>query len=567
MKRKKIYSILFSVVIFAFAGCSDFLDTKIDRLTTPERVETQRGNLWNFANAFYAPLQYGFTIMDNNLFAAASDEAQQTAAVSNVSYFNKGTINASVNPLSNLYYYYYEGIRAAYFFLDFAKNGEELLALNRDISSNAQVRLDYSRDVMRLNWYRAEAKVAIAYYYSELIKMYGGVPVVTTTMDKDPNKGAIPRSSYDQVVEHIVKLIDDELDNIQPDWGATRADGWSIVNQAGRFDKATALAIKARTLLYAASPRNNPANDRNKWIRAAQAAHDLIEFKKYQMPQNRNYNAYFEGVGASDNPESIYLIRKAVSNTPETRNYPISTPGGNSGITPTENLVSAYEYIGIPDPTNPYVNRDPRLAATVVVNGSRWNNREIDQSPGGTDDMTKPNTSRTGYYLKKFLTDELNLVRDETAHHLWPLYRYAEVLLNYAEAMNEAYDQGPDHKPAGFTLSAREALMQVRNAASTSLPAVTTTDRNQFKNAVKHERRIELAFEDHRYWDLIRWGDAETVLNKPVQGVKVSKVDGYFRYQVVNVATRTFRPHHYYLPFTRTEIENSKGTMTQNDGY
>ena len=566
MKRKNKYSILFAAAIFAFAGCSDFLDTKIDRLTTPDRVETQRANLWTFANAFYAPLQYGFTTIDNNLFAAASDEAQQTAAVSNVSYFNKGTVNANVNPLSNLYYYYYEGIRAAYFFLDYAKNGEELLALNRDISSNAQVRLNYARDVMTLNWYRAEAKVAIAYYYSELIKMYGGVPVVTTTMDKDPNAGAIPRSSYDQVVEHIVKLIDDELDNIQPDWGAPRADGWSIANQAGRFDKATALAIKARTLLYAASPRNNPANDRAKWIRAAQAARDLIEFKQYQMPPNRDYKAYFQGAGASDNPESIYFIRKQPGNAPETRNYPIATPGGNSGITPTENLVSAYEYIGIPDPTNPYANRDPRLAATVAVNGSTWNNREIDQSPGGADDMTKPNTSRTGYYLKKFMTDKLNLVQGETANHLWPLYRYAEVLLNYAEAMNEAYDN-PTQIPAGFTLSAKDALMQVRKSASTSLPEITTTDRNQFRNAVKHERRIELAFEDHRYWDLIRWKDAETVLNNPVQGVKVSKVDGFYRYQTVNAATRTFRTYHYYLPFTLAEIENSKGTLTQNDGY
>lgn len=565
MKRKIVYSVLFALVIASFTKCSDFLDTKVDTFTTPDRVSTRYATLWAFANSFYTPLQYGFTTIDNNLFAAASDEAQQTLAVSNVSYFNKGIISADLNPLSYLYDNYYEGIRAAHFFLDYAKDGEDFLALNRDTSgvANIENRISYERDVRSLRWYRAEANIAIAYYYSELIKMYGGVPIVTTTMDKDPNKGNIPRSSYEQVVEYIEELIDSQLDNLQENW-ATHPD--NVAARAGRFDKATALAIKARTLLYAASPLNNPENDRAKWIKAARAAHDLIVFKNYTMPNNRNYNAYFLGTGALNNPESIYFIRKTPMNTLESANYPISTPGGNSGITPTENLVSAYEHIGPADPTNPYFNRDPRLAATIVVNGSVWNNRIIDQSPGGSDDMAKANTSRTGYYLKKFLTDNLNLAQGGTAQHLWPVYRYAEVLLNYAEAMNEAY--GPDNTPEGFTLSAREALTQVRNSASTSLPPITTTDPNEFRKAVKRERQVELAFEDHRYWDLLRWKDAETVLNNPVKGVRVSKnLNGQFAYQVINVAPRIFLPRNYYLPFRRAEVVNSKGSLIQNDGY
>jgi len=565
MKRKIIYSVLLTVTVFTFSRCSDFLDTKIDTFNTPDRVETSYSTLWNFANAFYTPLQYGFTAIDNNLFASASDEAQQTRAISNVTYFNKGTINANVNPIEHLYRHYYEGIRAAYFFLDYAADGENFLALNRDTSSavNPQNWINYQRDVNRLKWYRAEAKVAIAYYYSELIKMYGGVPIVTTTMDKDSNVGNISRSSYDQVVEHIVELIDSQLNNLQENW-ATHED--NVAGQAGRFDKATALAIKARALLYAASPRNNPNNDQAKWIRAAKAAHDLIVFKNYTLPQNRNYGSYFIGTGALNNAESIYFVRKDVTNTPEVNNYPISTPGGNSGITPTENLVSAYELIGPADPSDPYKNRDPRLAATIVINGSTWNNRIIDQSPGGSDDMSKANTSKTGYYLKKFMTDNLNLPQGATAQHLWPLYRYAEVLLNYAEAINEAY--GPTEVPNGYTLSARAALTQVRNSASTSLPAVTTTNKADFRTAVKRERQIELAFEDHRYWDLIRWKDAETVLNKPIKGVRVTKdMNGVFSYQVADVAQRVFMSRHYYMPFTRSEVENSKGTLTQNEGY
>ena len=104
------------------------------------------------------------------------------------------------------------------------------------------------------------------------------------------------------------------------------------------------------------------------------------------------------------------------------------------------------------DPANPYANRDPRLEASIVTNGSTWNGRTIDQSAGAMDDMAQPNASRTGYYLKKFLTDNLNLTQGATAQHNWVVFRYAEILLNYAEAMNEAY--GPDDNN-GYTLTAR----------------------------------------------------------------------------------------------------------------
>ena len=151
------------------------------------------------------------------------------------------------------------------------------------------------------------------------------------------------------------------------------------------------------------------------------------------------------------------------------------------------------------------------------------------------------------------------------AQHNWIAYRYAEVLLNYAEAMNEAY--GPDAVPAGFTMSARQALQQVRDRASVKLPKVIAADQESFREAVKHERRVELAFEDHRYWDLLRWKDAMDVLNKPVLGVAVTKTEAGWSYQVQEVATRTFYERNYYLPFLRSEIENSGNTLEQNPQY
>lgn len=602
MKKHILNIVLLAVTAFAFSGCQDFLDTRIDVFDTAERLETRSATISSFANAYYSPMQYGFTVIDDNLFAAASDEAEQTSPVSDVSVFNKGMLSPDVNPLARLYKNYYEGIRAAHFFLEYAKDGEEFLAMNRDTSAlygpNGEIvhtnnPMSYERDVINLNWQRAEARIAIAYYYSELIKMYGAVPIVTAT---EANTGTVESATYDQVVDYIVKLIDDYKDKVNLDWrvmldetkfkAVADVKNWNFRSSMGRFDKTSALAIKARTLLYAASPRNNPGNDVAKWEKAAKAAYDVIELRKeifdigfgfgsdakthpdYHMPADRDYGAYFLGntPALPESVESIFLIRKAQGSNPERLNYPIGTRGGNSGVTPTQNLVDAYEFIG-PETSDPYANRDPRLAASIVVNGSSWNGvANIDQSPGGAYDMSVNGASKTGYYLRKFLAPNLNLIEGGNADHVWPAYRYAEVLLNFAEAMNEAY--GPDADPKGYGLTAREALMEVRNSASTQLPAVTATSKDDFRKAVKHERQVELAFEDHRYWDLVRWNDAYDVLNKPVRGVVVGKNPlGGYTYSYVNVASRVFQRHNSYLPFSRQEITNSNGTLTQNSGY
>ena len=554
MKTRSIA--LASLAAALTVSCDKVLDTSLDLNSSGETVETNRGTIWSFANAFYSPIIYGYGVLDGNLFAAASDEAQQTAASSNALFFNKGMLNASVNPMWTYYNNCYEGIRAANFFLDYVADGKgvALLQLNRNLITDAA---SYARDLASLNWYIAEAHVARAYYYSELIKMYGGVPIVEQTQQQSGG-ALVERSSYDACVEYIVKEIDGWKDQLALNWDADNT-------REGRFTLGAALAIKARTLLYAASPLHNPSNDRAKWVRAAEAANELISNTNLSYTLDGDYEALFRGGNSLSSKEAIYIVRRAANNTMETNNYPIATSGGKSGVCPTENLVSAYEYIGTPDPENPYANRDPRLAASIVTNGSTWNGRVIAQASGETDDQARANASRTGYYLKKFLTDGLNLTQGQTAQHNWIAYRYAEVLLNYAEAVNEAW--GPTTVPAGFPMSAAEALQQVRNRASVSLPAVPAGTVDSFRKAVKHERQVELAFEDHRYWDLLRWKDAMTVLNQPVQGVKVTRTGNTYSYRVVDVADRTFVARNYYLPLMRSEIENAAGTLEQNPGY
>ena len=231
------------MIALVSSACSDFLDTSIDRNSTGETITTNYSSIWGFGRAFYTPLGYGFGMIDSNIFATASDEAQQTSAQSNVIYFNKGMLNENVNPLFTYYRNYYEGIRAANFFLDYVGNGkgEALLAQNRNLVTD---KVNYERDLQSLAWFKAEAHVARAYYYAELAKMYGGVPIVESHIDDGT---MIKRVSYDEVIDYIVNEIDTYKDSLAIDWK-------EFTDREGRFTLGVALAIKSRVLLYAASP-------------------------------------------------------------------------------------------------------------------------------------------------------------------------------------------------------------------------------------------------------------------------------------------------------------------------
>ena len=561
-KSKYLLVLIAGILILSVACQKDFLNTKIDTNYTDATIITDRSTLFSFAAACYGSLQYGYSAIDNNLFASVSDEAQQTSASSNALVFNQGVINANNNPDGGLYKTYYDGIRACNYFLTYSVNGNQFLALNRDTISDP---VGFANDKMNLAWYIAEAHICRAYYYAELIKRYGGVPIISETLQQASSDSIlVPRSSYDAVVTYIVNEIENNKAGLQLNWATS-----SYAGNAGRFSLGSALALEARVLLYAASPLHNPSNDVTRWQKAAAAANAVISTAglNYTLYAS-GYQNYFMGANSIGSTETIFAIRRPVNSTIETQNYPIATPGGNSGVCPSDNLVSDYEWIGAVNPTNPYANRDPRLAASIVTNGSTWNGRTIDQSPGALDDMANRNASRTGYYLKKFLTDGLNLVNGGTASNQWVAYRYGEILLDFAEAMNEAY--GPDNNPQSYKYTARQALMLVRNRASASLPSIAAvTTVSAFRTVLKHERRIELAFEDHRYWDLLRWQDAGTVLNQPIMGVKPTLVSaGVWSYTPITVATRTFNaPTNYYYPFSHADIVNSKGTLTQNPGY
>ncbi|MCK9414726.1 MAG: RagB/SusD family nutrient uptake outer membrane protein, partial [Prolixibacteraceae bacterium] len=258
----------------------------------------------------------------------------------------------------------------------------------------------------------------------------------------------------------------------------------------------------------------------------------------------------------------------------EKANYSIGFNGGNTGTCPSQNLVDAYEmkdgtafnWANPAQAADPYTNRDPRLAMTVVLNNSTFNGRKIELWEGGKDGLPINLASKTGYYLYKYVVQNLDLSKNQVSYHQWICFRLAEMYLSYAEAMNEAY--GSDNN-GGNTLTAREAVNLVRARTGVAMPAFPlgmATD--QFRTRLRNERRVELAFEDHRYWDIRRWAIGSSALGGDIKGVKIAMVDAtHFTYTPYLVESRTFKSQMDLYPIPQEEVVKSKGSVTQNPGW
>lgn len=552
--ENKAAALLISLLILS--GCS-LLETKEDLFLTEEMLTTQRNQMFSMGYKAYSYIPNGFIAIDNNLFAAVSDEAEYVTSTSQTQKFNDGTWNQFYNP-NDLYANYYCAIHDIYFYLENSKEYKRILGENRDtLSTNGKT--DYYLDIMDVKHLRAEMHILNAYYCFELFKRFGAVPIVKGLFN-ETDEANLPRNAVDEVVEHIVSEIDSFKNELVIDWAAE-----GLVGKTGRITLGAALAIKARALLYAASPQFNKENSQIKWERAARAANDIIALGIYNL--DASYRGLFITNASNTSIETIWGVKSGQTNQFERNNYPIGTPGGNTGISPSQNLVRSYEYKG--EITGDiYENLDPRFYASILKNGDLWNGRTLEIYINGTDDPQNKNASPTGYYLKKFLNENLNLTDDAREIRTWIAYRYGEVLLNFAEAINEAY--GPDQNN-GLPMTAREAVNAIRSRSDVNMPFVTVAsgDKDGMRKAIKHERQIELAFEDHRYWDLRRWDDAKVILNLPIKGVTVTKIDSVtYSYDTTQlVSPRVFLPEMNLFPIPEYAIINSKGVINQNEGW
>lgn len=416
------------------------------------------------------------------------------------------------------------------------------------------------------NRLKGELKFLRAFRYQDLIRNYGGVVLMkdkVMELGEDlANADIYTKSSIKDCIDYVVAELDEASTLLPRDNG----NNW----QLGRATKGAALALKARLLLYAASPLYNSGN----WQAAAKAAKDVMDMGKYSLYTN-GYDKLF--LTAENNPEIIFerlYTQGARHVCLEISNAPNSY-GGWGGNVPLQNMVDAYEMNNgkpITEPTSgynsqdPYTNRDPRFYMTILYNNAGYRTNTVQSYlPGGKDSKDGPsnwNTSKTGYYLKKYMNDNLPIDNpwDVAGTQPWIYFRYAEILLNYAEAQNEAV--GPDQ-------SVYDAVNAIRKRPSVNMPALQAgLTQTQMREVIRRERQVELAFEEHRYYDVRRWKIANVTENVPAYGIEVVRNGNTLTYNRKEALSgRHFEEKHNFLPIPRAEIQASNGKLTQTSGY
>ena len=409
------------------------------------------------------------------------------------------------------------------------------------------------------NQLRGQALFLRAYFYSELINFFGGVPIIVKAQELGDDL-SVKRNTYDECVEFIVKDLTEAAGLLPDQWDA---------GEVGKVTKGAALAIKSRQLLYAASPLNNPQNNQAKWQKAADAAKAVIDSHQYSL-----FNDYNKLFLTDNNEEVIFDIQYGYPYRANDWTY-LTNPQGFSGayglIRPTQDFVDRYEMKNgknikesgsTYDAANPYANRDPRFYASVLYNGAAWRNKTIEtfvdgaNGPGLYDEYSTSNVM-TGYYIKKFLNESNPIIYgDNRGNENWILIRYGEVLLNYAEA----------ELNLGNDAVARTYINLIRKRAG--MPDVPGAEIGQtLRNRYINERTIELAFEDNHFFDVRRWKTAPQLLGVPVHKMTIEKVAGdKFTYKVETMEPRTWRDAFYHLPIPESEIDKNPN-LKQNEGY
>mgnify|MGYP000982106251 FL=1 len=532
---------------FTLCSCNDFLDREEDSFIDKTATFDSYNRTKQYLTYAYSLLPEGLNRFSGGaLLGAATDDACFAIESSNIQQFNNGSWNALNNP-DNVWDRYFAGIAKCCTLLENSNH------VNLDISRlDPAKRVEYENNLKDIRMWRAEAHFLRAYFNFELLKRYGPIPIIKSTLDINKDYSDTPRPTMKEVVEFIAKDCDMAADSLE-------LTPWRNMNDAfGRATKGAALALKSRLLLYAASPlyvdfgdidEANKPSDAALWKAAADAAKAVIDLNQYELASA--YDDLFKN--DFQNKEYIFVRRYPSNSDFEKSNFPVSY-GGKGGTNPSQNLIDDYEMLDgtafdWSDPVkaaHPFENRDERLLATVLMNGVLFKGKRIATYPGGADATPNPNATKTGYYLRKFLNENVNIQTGGGSDgHVVPLFRLAEIYLNYAEALNEYDPTNPDI--AVYLNKIRERV---------SLPDVPSgLTQEQMRTLIHHERRVELAFEEHRFWDVRRWKVASSTLGAPVKGVKITQDDaGNFTYSPVQVEQRVFQPKMYWYPIPQSEV-------------
>ncbi|QHS63904.1 RagB/SusD family nutrient uptake outer membrane protein [Chitinophaga agri] len=553
--------------VLSLVSCSEknFLDQTETTNLDEKAVFSDSARTVQFLTNIYIDIGFteNATRFGNGGLDAACDEAepQRSAAITTSVQFATGTVNPSI----------ISGDAWATCYANIRRVNQLLRNLPRAPLPS------YIRNVMA-----AEGRFLRAWYYASLLKHYGGIPLIGDTVYNVTDKIAAVRNSYKECVDYIVSECEAAagalpLERVREDYG--------------RVSGGAAMALKARVLLYAASPLfnggnvdpQNPVtgytdNVPDRWRLAADAAMIVMSSGAYALYEDNSTApgyGFYKLFTLRVNPEYIFAKMQGLNRDLETAWQPPSR-GGGQGAFPYQEFVDAFGMANgkaITDPASgyvaadPYKDRDPRLAYSVIRDQTLLIQNNGLKEPvniylnangaGASQDAVLAGTP-TGYYTNKMLDENISANFIHGSQRCFPLIRYAEVLLNFAEATNEI--DGP-------VQSVYDAVAQIRRRAGllpSELPTGLT--REEMRELIHAERRIELAFEGHRFWDVRRWKIAEQTQNKVMNGMKVTRTGGQVTYTVFPVRKHNFRTAMYLWAIPQSETAKSP-ELQQNPNW
>lgn len=559
-------------LILAIAGCKKYETFPVEKVPIDKIFDSRDSagvNAQHYLYGVYSTLKNGHNRVGGDYLDAAGDDAvsSNTSSQNQVTVLSTAAYNSFTIPADeSLWGTYYGGIRQSNEFIN-----------NIGV---VPVLAKYNGINMKFIW-KSEARFLRAMFYFELVKRYGGVPLIGDKVFTIKDDVTLPRNSFDDCIKYIVSECDAIKDSllVYPLSGPVSPEA-----DSHRSTKGSAMALKARVLLYAASPLFNGGNidgtnpltgytsfDASRWAAAAAASKAVMDLGTYSLVAN-----YKDVFLTQYNSETIFFRQGGNGKGVETANGPIGFSGAaaNGVTSPTQEFVDSFPMnngLPVTDPAsgynlnNPYQNRDPRFAANVIYNGAQWLNTNIQTYEGG---QSKPNgtlqQTRTSYYLRKFMGNfELtNTYADHSTD--WLILRYADVILMYAEAQNEASGPTADVYSAVTSIRKRAGIA----AGTGSLYGLKAgMTKEEMRVAIQTERRIELAFEESRYWDIRRWKIAEAVMNQPRTGLSITRIGSSLNYNPLTaLATKFTSPKMYLYPIPYDEVQKNPN-MKQNPGW
>lgn len=585
MKTYHIFIILI-VGMLTFTSCNDTLTLQNDGHMTMTGVFTERNSTMGYLNACYN-YREGMPL-DISSLTDESEDARSLRAGSSYQYWynigltvdNFGSYSYDGQPWTN----FFEGIRKCNIFI-----------------ANLPSSTAFATTEEKEGWL-AQAYTLRAYYYLQLFKRYGQVPLLTKDVGTNPDYSKMTKAKVGDIVKQIVLDCDSALSAPDTEDGFS----WNIYdNQQGIMTRAVAYAIKSEAVLYAASPLFNDGT--YTWSDALKVTKEALYqclTNGYSLwhivsPEAQNaYASYFLATPydkRATDKETIYAIDGQQS-VWYWFGLPTNDGVAEVGICPSQELVDSYEMANgqVPikgykdaehlqpvintasgyDEKNPYSNRDPRFYASIYYNGAiRYLDEpygtKVQTYVGGNEGISQTDYTHTitGYYLRKFNNYKSSKYANSDGYNR--IFRLAELYMNFAEA---AYEAGsPDEKVnigGNLNLSARDAVDSIRERAG--MPDLPTgLSKTDFETRYRNERRIEFAFEGQRYFDVRRWKILDSF--KVITGMNITVNGSQMTYTRFNFNDRVTTGDQYLLyPIDRTEVNKIlqlTGTNWQNAGW